>query len=518
MSERGKKDYVQLTSAIIEGFASSCLVRYFDSPSPFADFHREWWDLCTGPDKFVAICAPRGHSKSTTVTVTYALTAALFRNRKYILIVGDTESQAALFLGQIKQILLDSTEIHNLFDLKVNEFKEPDFEKDTETDIIVSFNDGNKFRIIAKGAEQKLRGLLWDGSRPDLILIDDLMNEELVMNKARRDKLRRWVYGSLIPCRSEDGIIRFIGTPMNMDDPLESLMPKDGGKNTTTTDLKTVSSKKVGMWRSVKYRAHSLPLTMNSELLWPQRKSAVEFMELRQDFLEQGIPEVYSCEYLCNPVDDSIRFFKKLDFPSLTEEDRKRDKNYYITADLAISEKDRADYSVFIVAGMDFNGILQVVNVVRERMDSLAIVDIILALEKTYKPLAFGIEEMMISKSIGPFLKRAMIEQGIFPNIIGMSPYRMDKITRARSIQARMRSGAVRFDKEADWWDVFENEMMQFPRSKHDDCVDAMSYMGLLVDKMNEGRTEIEVEDDRYDEDFLTSGPNQAGRSLTTGY
>lgn len=113
--ERSKKDYVKLNSNVIEGFATSCLVQYFDNPSPFADFHREWWDYCTSDDKFVAICAPRAHSKSTTITVTYSLTSVLFRNRRYVLIVGDTEAQAALFLGQIKQILMDSKEIHNLF-------------------------------------------------------------------------------------------------------------------------------------------------------------------------------------------------------------------------------------------------------------------------------------------------------------------------------------------------------------------------------------------------------------------
>ena len=513
--QRGKKDYVELNSSIIEGFASSCLVKYFDNASPFEDFHREWWELCTSDDKFIAICAPRGHSKSTTITVVYSLTAVLFRNRKYVLIVGDTEAQAALFLGQIKQILLDSSAIHGLFSLKLNDVGEPDLIKDTETDMIGQFEDGAMFRIIAKGAEQKLRGMLWDGSRPDLVVIDDLMNEELVMNKARRDKLRRWVYGSLLPCRSEDGIIRFVGTPMNMDDPLESLMPRENDKNTVIEDLKTYSIKKKGMWRSIKYRAHTPDL---GKLLWPQRKSPEDFRQLRQDFIDQGIPEVYACEYLCNPVDDSIRFFKRSDFATITEEDRKKDKNYYITADLVISEKDRADYSVFVVGGMDSNGLLHVVNVIRERMDGLTIVQTILALQKLYTPVAFGIEEMMISKAIGPFLNRAMIEENIYPNIIGMSPYRSDKITRARSIQARMRATAVKFDKSADWWDVFENEMMQFPRSKHDDCVDAMSYLGLLIDKMDEGRTVKDIEDEAYEQDFEESGNAHMGRSLVTGY
>lgn len=510
-----RKDYVKLDAGIIEGFASSCLVKYFDNPSPFADFHREWWQLCTSADRFVAICAPRAHSKSTTITVVYALASVLFRSRKYVLIVADTEAQAALFLGQIKQILYDSPELRELFNLKSNDVGETDFDKDTETDIIVNFRDGGKFRIVAKGAEQKLRGMLWDGSRPDLIIIDDLMNEELVMNKARRDKLRRWVYGSLIPCRSEDGIIRFVGTPMNMDDPLESLMPREGSRNTVVEDLKISSTKKIGMWRSVKYRAHTPDY---KKLLWPQRKTAEEFKQLRADFAEQGIPEVYSCEYLCNPVDDSIRFFKRNDFSSMTEEDRKKELNYYITADLAISEKDRADYSVFLVAGMDSDGMLMVKNVIRERMDGLMIVETILALEKLYKPVAFGIEEMMITKSIGPFLTRAMGEQNIYPSIIGMSPYRSDKVTRARSIQARMRAGAVKFDKSADWWEQFEHEMMQFPRSKHDDVVDAMSYLGLLIDKMAEGRTTKEIEEEEYEEELRVSGNSREGINATTGY
>ena len=48
-------------------------------------------------------------------------------------------------------------------------------------------------------------------------------------------------------------------------------------------------------------------------------------------------------------------------------------------------------------------------------------------------------------------------------------------MVRARSIQARMRAGAVRFDKEAEWYQNFEDELMRFPRDKHDDQVDAIS-------------------------------------------
>ena len=318
--------------------------------------------------------------------------------------------------------------------------------------------------------------MLWDGQRPDMIVIDDLMNEELVANKDRRDKLRRWVYGSLIPCRSEKGIIRFVGTPMNLDDPLEALMPRENARDTIVEDLKIWSKKKKGMWRAVKYRAHNADY---SALLWPQRKSKQFFEELRQDFNEQGIPEVYACEYLCNPVDDSIRYFRKGDFLTMTEEDKKKNKQYYITADLAISEKDRADYTAIVVGGLDSNGQLHIVNCIRERLSGDEIVATLLSLQKVYNPLAVGIEDTQISKAIGPYLNRAMAETGVYMNVTMLKPHRQDKIQRARSIQARMRAGMVKFDKQADWWLTFEDECMTFPRAKHDDTVDALAYQGI---------------------------------------
>jgi len=445
----------------------------------------------------------------------YTLAAALFRQQKYIVIVADTESQAALFVGQIKQILYDSKQIHSLFGLKVDEKEELSFEKDTATDIIVNFLDRSQFRIIAKGAEQRLRGMLWSGQRPDLIIIDDLLNEELVANKDRRDKLRRWVYGSLIPCRSEKGMIRWVGTPMNLDDPLEALMPRMTNKTTIIEDLKIYSSRKIGMWKSIKYLAHNREM---NKFLWPGRKSKEYFVELRNDFIEQGIPEVYACEYLCNPIDDSIRYFRKNDFLPMTIEDRKKHKEFYITADLAISEKDRADYSAFVVGGMDSAGQLHIVQTIRERMPGDEIVATLLSLQKLYNPVAVGIEDTQISKAIGPYLNRSMIETGVFLNLIMLKPHRQDKLQRARSIQARMRAGQVKFDKDSEWWFDFEEECMTFPRARHDDLVDALAYQGILIDRMSEGLTAEEQKEEEYEHEYINSGANQQGRCEETGY
>ena len=149
----------------------------------------------------------------------------------------------------------------------------------------------------------------------------------------------------------------------------------------------------------------------------------------------------------------------------MTEEDKKKPLVYYITADLAISLKERADYTAIVVGGMDESGQLQIRNCIRERMDGDEIVQTLLTLYNVYKPMCVGIEDTQISKALGPYINRAMMETGTYMNIVPLKPHRMDKIMRARSIQARCRAGMVKFDKAADWWGSFEDEVLSFPRN-----------------------------------------------------
>jgi len=392
------------------------------------------------------------------------------------------------------------------------------FLKDTATDAIVEFDDGHKVRLIAKGSEQKVRGLKWDGKRPDLIIGDDLENDEIVLNQDRREKFRRWFYGALIPSRSANGIVRIVGTVLHLDAMLERLMPKDHSKYTVNEELKSYSTQEKTLWKSIRYRAHNEDY---SEILWPGRWSADKLKELRADYVEQGIPDVYSQEMLNYPLDQSRAYFRKADFPAITQYELTdiangvKALNYYIGADLAISEKERADYCVFVVAGIDEHGIMYLVNVVRERMDSMEIVDTIMALERRYKPTLFVIEQEKITKAIGPYLRSAMLTTNTMPSIITMLPS-ADKQTRARSMQARMRIGGIKFDKSSDWYTVFEDELLKFPRARHDDQVDAMAYIGLALDKYVEAPTQKEQEQEEWEEEYGKDA--YSNRIYDTGY
>ena len=377
---------------------------------------------------------------------------------------------------------------------------------------------------MALGSEQKVRGLIWDGRRPDLIVGDDLENDEIVMNPDRREKFRNWIFNALLPCMSERGIMRIVGTILHMDSLLERLMPKDRDKNTIVTPLRSSMIQPKNGWMAVRYAAHDEAEPMKaSKVLWPLKWSKERLNDVRDTFIGQGNPEGYYQEYLNRPIDPSNAYFKKDDFEEMLSDEHQLDgKQFtnYIAMDLALTTKERRDYSAFIVGGMSKDGMLYIRHVIKERMDAMEIIETIFMLFKKYPADQVVMESGAIEKAIGPFLKAEMMRRGVYLPLLTFPTNGGDKMQRARSIQARMRSGGVKFDKRRAWYIDFENELLRFPKDIHDDQVDAMALLGQTLDKMIEAPTNKEIEQEDWlesNEKFLEFDMNQ-GRSIFTGY
>ena len=506
---------MKLDSALIEGFVGSCLAKNFQNSVVSPAVHREWWDLCCSEDRFVAIAAPRKHAKSTAITLAYVLAAVLFRDKSYVVIISDTEGQATLFLNDIKRELVENEDITTLFGVEK-------IEKDQETDIIVRMTDKHKFRIVAKGSEQRVRGMKWRGQRPDLVIGDDLENDEIVMNPDRRDKFRRWMNGAVLPILSKEGVIRIVGTILHIDSYLENRMPRLQSKNTVIEPLKIWSKSKIGAWRSVKYKAHDDNF---EHILWSEMFDETWFRETRADLVSQGQADIYNQEYLNYPIDESRALFRRSDLLPITDDklnliiSGRIPLNYYIGIDLAFGEHKRRDWCAFVVVATDADNIMYVVEVIRARLDSREVVDLMLDLQAKYNPQWMVIEKGMLEKSIGPFLREEMFKRDQFIQLETITPS-VDKSERARSIIGRVRIHGVRFFKDADWYATFETELCQFPRGQHDDQVDAFSLIGLSLMKVINALTDAEKEEEEYEEEKKRSGyyTDNDGRSKWTGY
>ena len=474
-----------LTAELVHGFSESILKKNYDDVRKTPTFHKEMWELCCSDAKQVAIAAPRGHSKSTTITHAYVLANVLFREKKHVIIVSATEAQSVNFLGDIKNELIENEDLRELFGVaKVV--------KDSETDVRVQFDDGEQFRILAKGSEQKLRGIKWRNTRPDLIVGDDLEDDEQVMNKERRDKFKRWFFGALVPSISSTGTIRIVGTILHFDSLLENLMNNPA-------------------WLTKRYRAHNEDF---SYILWPELWDEQRLRAKRQELTDMGIPESYAQEYLNHPIDEKTAFFNRGDLNPIT--DPNENLTYYFGVDLAVSTSQRADFTAIAVVGVNPRGKLKVVDVRRGRWDALETIDQLFSAHRQYNPEYVVIERGAIEKAIGPFLYAEMNKRGVFMNLRPETPTK-DKMSRARSLQARMRAGGVEFDKDAFWYPDLEEEIVRFPMGKNDDQVDALSWIGLVLDKLIEASTAAEIEEEEWEEMFADE-LYSFGRNAYTGY
>lgn len=515
-----QEELIELTADVIYGFTNSVLLSRFDSPKPTPEFHREAWSYCCSPYPYVAIAAPRGHAKSTAITHSYVIANIVFRNRRFVLIAAQTEGQAIQFLGDIKKEFYENEDLIRLFGIS-------GVIKDTESDIIVKFNDGHEARIIVRGSGQQVRGLKWRNTRPDLIIGDDLENDEIVLNDERRAKFKNWVFNALIPCGSDDALVRFVGTILHMDSMLESLMPNVTRGKVVEEPLRVYydqGTKTRSIWHSIKFRAHP-GIDDFSEILWKEKFSEERLKAIRQTYIEQGSPEGYSQEYLNNPIDESHAFFRRkdmIDIPAyeMRFSKTKEPETFYASIDMAISEKSIKARTAIVVCGMGPTGMLRVREVVKGRWDSLEIVENMFMIQTMYRPDMFIVEEENIAKAIGPFLYEEMRK----PN----RPYiplefvkpSTDKLLRARPLQARMRAKGVQFDKQAEWFASLEEELAYFPRGRYKDQVDALSWICLKLDELAVPLNKQEQEELEYQMEYEQSYffESDQGADVITGY
>jgi hypothetical protein len=250
---------VRLTAELIEAFAGTYLSPRYDDPKPTPAFHRECWALYSSDCKQAGAIAPRDHAKSTGLTFDYILAEVCFRVSDYVILIGSTEDKAAEQLSNISEELATNEDLRRDFGITK-------FETQQKTEVIVVCEDGHRFRILARGAEQKIRGAMWKGKRPNLIVCDDMEDDEQVENKERRAKFRRWFFRAAKQALSKKGKIRVHGTVLHEDSLLSRL-------------------RKNKVWKFLFFKAHE-SYSDFSNILWPERWTEQELRTRQQEFEE----------------------------------------------------------------------------------------------------------------------------------------------------------------------------------------------------------------------------------------
>jgi len=158
-----------------------------------------------------------------------------------------------------------------------------------------------------------------------------------------------------------------------------------------------------------------------------------------------------------------------------------------IACDTAFKKTETADYSVAVVAGLDRNGDIYIVSILRGKYDFPELKQRLIQLNNRWR--GRGLRAMYIEdKASGQSLIQELKRQS------GMSviPYKVntDKVARVNSILPLIQGGRVYLPEEAEWLDAFIDESVSFPNGNHDDQVDAAT---MAIDILS--RTSVSPED-----------------------
>ena len=158
---------------------------------------------------------------------------------------------------------------------------------------------------------------------------------------------------------------------------------------------------------------------------------------------------------------------------------------------MAISLK--GDYTVIAVADVHRDGSVYLVHLHRERMPGTKLVPSIKAVHSLYHPQVIYVEDVAFQRLV---IQEARAQK--LP-VRGVKP-EGDKISRSVMLQVALESGNFHFPKNAPFLKDLEEEMSEFPNSKHDDQVDALSYLAIEANNLYRRIPEKPREDEETEE------------------
>lgn len=457
-------------------------------PTKLAAFHGEIFDYYEDEGN-VGIAAPRGFSKTTITDTVYVGHKALYADRHFILLISDTYTQAVMFLDGLKSELESNEVLLWMF----GKVEGPLWSSEGLT--ILGYPEGGgreEVRILPRGAGMKVRGLRFKQYRPELAVIDDLENDELVASQDRRDKLYNWFVRALLPAMAKDkSKIIVIGTILHR----ESILAK-------IIDGKGIFSG----WKRKKYQG----ITSEGKSLWPERFSLQHLTGMRDDPshpMYLGVIE-FSREIQNDPIADAdqiirpewlesrynladtiTRYQRELKIKTRTEA-RKAWLKYHFNKvvshiDPAISEKETADWWAMITIGISRRcpfcegnpaGHVTILDYVRFReSDPIKQVNMIGDQFLEWRQDKLKVETVAYQHGLYQLTKRIATSKGVHLPIV---PWKPDRDKRRRAImQAGMFSGGmVHLRSDHPLCSVFIDEVLAFPQGEHDDMFDA--YLG----------------------------------------
>ena len=424
---------------------------------PIAEFQKDIFRITEDiSNKLACIISFRGSCKSTLVTMSYSLWSIIgIQQKKFVLIVSQTQAQARQHMASIKNEL----ENNEIFKSDMGPFREELGSGEWAMTSLVFKNTGA--RIMVASIDQSVRGIKHRQYRPDLIILDDIEDINSVRTYEGREKVSEWFSREIVPLGDIGTRIILVGNILHEDSLMMKLKRKMENKEINGV-----------------YRWFPL-INEKGNCLWPEKfDSQDKIEELRQSITSES---AWLMEYLLISVSDTSQVIKS-EWIKFYESMPKKDKDNkyrgaFVGVDLAISQKERADYTAMVTAhvfgyGENMNIYIEP-NPINRRNDFSESLEIASLLSKSHSydnhNAQVFIENNGFLESFVEMIKKdkTIPAEGI--------PSRGDKRTRLSLVSTLVKSGKVLFPEQGA--EDLLTQLIGFGSERHDDLADAFSIV-----------------------------------------
>ena len=417
-----------------------------------ADFQKEiihYLEHSSTENLFVV--AFRGSGKSTMVTTAYPIWAILGKQqKKFCVIFCQIKTQAKQHMMNIRTEL----EGNEVLKRDLGPFRE---ESDEWGSYSLVFKKHGA-RITVASTDQSIRGIRHNEHRPDLIICDDIEDVQSTKTRESRNKTYNWLQGEVIPSGDRSTRLIIVGNLLHED----SLLMK----------IKEAISQ--GKAKGV-FKEYPL-LDKNDVCLWPGKYKDAKAIE--EEKLKVSSDASWQREYLLRiiPSDDQVIYPEWIQFyDELPGMGHKGYRGTYAGADLAISEKDSADYTAVVSAHIysrcEKMRIYILPNPIVQKLNFPAQVELLKNIKNTTMPKRSDIlfvESVAYQEALPQMLEmQGVAAQAVKP--------RADKRTRLALTSTAIKSGIIKFPRKG--CEELIQQLVGFGVEKYDDLADAFSLL-----------------------------------------
>jgi len=422
-----------------------------------ARFHEDMFRYqLTEPQTMVL--APRGHGKSTVLTIGYSLWRMLRNRDARILVLSETEDIALEFTRAMKRYL-ESPAWRDLFgDWRGDPWSDGEFTV-------------NRRRALKKESTVTAAGILSgiQGGHYDLVICDDLVSEDQANSEKRRKRVIEKFKQTLLPMLEPDASLHIVGTRYHPYDLYGTLIGKDGMFALTHKIYKAVRD--------------------DGSALWPERFPLHNVLGEDGRILVKGLLQIkndigtvfFNTQYQNDTEAMKGRLFRYEWFERNAYSDEDIPEHSYLVqaVDPAVGQKETNDYCAIATGAWDYKDkTLYVMGVTRGRW---SFHEQVRRIQDEYHRYSRGRRNGAKVAKIGiennaaqDFIRQHLRRKTRLP-VVAVRAQR-DKVARAAEFSAQVENGRVRFPRRLLGSEIIE-EFLFFPDGAHDDMVDACVHL-----------------------------------------